>query len=130
MERKKTGILVFIALLLAAALVCLYRWQKPSADTGDKNIQISVVYKDGSEDSYTVKTDAEYLKAAAQSVLDIQGEDTPYGFSVLSINGEEADLDAGKVYWAIYVNGQYGEHSIDTQPANDGDVFLFRYETT
>lgn len=123
-----TGRLILAVVILIPLLLWVYRAQRPHTESGSKNITISVAYQDGTEETYTLSTDAEYLMEAAGSVLKIQGRETQYGYTVSSVNGKAADIDAGKAYWAIYVNGDYGKYSIDNQPVNDGDTFLFQYE--
>lgn len=127
-KNRMTGCLILAVVILIPLLLWVYHTQKPHTESGSKNITISVVYQDGTEKNYTLSTDAEYLREAAESVLKIQGRETQYGYTVFSVNGKEADIDAGKAYWAIYVNGDYGQYSIDKQPVSDGDTFLFQYE--
>ncbi|MPM76904.1 hypothetical protein SDC9_123903 [bioreactor metagenome] len=61
--------------------------------------------------------------------MTLDGEDTQYGYTVYSINGAEANFNDGNAYWAIYVNGEYGNYGVDTQPVTDGDTYAFVYET-
>ena len=50
-----------------------------------------------------------------------------YGMFITSVNGVKAD-DSRKTYWAIYVNGEYGQFAADSQPVNDGDAYAFKLE--
>ncbi len=95
-----------------------------------KTITLTVTYQDGMADEYTIETDAEYLKEAIDSTVSLEGTESDYGFTVTAVNGVEADFTAGSnAYWAIYVNGEYGNYSIDAQPVADGDSFGLTYET-
>ena len=61
---------------------------------GSKTITIDVVYKDGSEDSYHVTTEAQYLKEAVDDIpeLTIEGTTTEeYGLMMITVNGVRAD---------------------------------------
>lgn len=127
-KKIRTGLFVLV-LAVVAVIACLCYFYRPRTHSGEKEISISVVYQNGTKDQYTVKTHAKYLKKAAESVLDLDGKDTSQGYVILSINGKKADPNTGKVYWAIYVNGKYGQSSVDKQPVKDGDVFLFKYES-
>lgn len=120
---------IFFLVLAAALLVGLWLYFSPRGTTGEKHITITVTYQDGTSESYDADTDAEYLKEAAESVLSLEGEDTQYGYSVYTINGVSADFQNKNVYWAIYVNGEYGNYSIDRQPIADGDAYAFIYES-
>ena len=57
-----------------------------------------------------------------------EGSDSDYGLFINSINGLEANYDTDGAYWAIYVNGDYGQYGADSQPVADGDSFGFVYE--
>lgn len=127
--KKKTLLAGLGALALAALLLGLYGTFAPRGAEGAKTVTISVAYPDGTRDEYTVETGAAYLKEAAETVLTLEGEETAYGFTLSAINGVEADFTAGNAYWAIYVNGEYGQYNLADQPVTDGDLFLFAYET-
>ena len=58
-----------------------------------------------------------------------EGTDSDYGIMINTINGVTADYNVDGAYWAIYVNGEYGQYGADTQPVADGDAFQFVYET-
>ena len=51
-----------------------------------------------------------------------------YGMYISSVNGLKAD-DTKKTYWAIYVNGEYGQYGADSQPVNDGDEYALKLES-
>ena len=57
------------------------------------------------------------------------GEKSEYGLFLTTINGVTADYDATGAYWAIYVNGDYGQYGADTQPVTDKDSYQFVYTT-
>ena len=127
--QKNRLLLTFGALVLLAALFLGIWWRyAEKATAGSKSIVITVTYEDKTQQSYPLKTDAEYLKEAAQTVLTLEGEDTQYGYTVYSINGVKADFNAGNAYWALYVNGEYGNYGIEAQPVTDGDTYAFVYE--
>ena len=78
---------------------------------------------------YELKTDVEYLRQAMDEAkgLTYDGEDSQYGFAVYTVNGETADFSVDQSYWAFYVNGEYCNYGIDTQPVEDGDEFQIIY---
>ena len=117
-----------MALLAVLFLGIWWRYAEKST-TGSKNIVITVTYEDKTQQNYELKTDAEYLKEAAETVLTLDGENTQYGYTVYAINGVEANFNDGNAYWALYVNGEYGNYGVDSQPVTDGDTYAFVYET-
>lgn len=113
-------IVVFIAFFM------MFR-EKPV--TGSKAITIEVVNKSQVTTSYDLKTDAEYLRQAMEEVegLTFAGEEGPYGLAIDTINGERADFTLDSAYWGFYVNGEYCNYGIDTQPVLNGDIFSIVY---
>ena len=46
---------------------------------------------------------------------------------VVEINGVTADYNVDQSYWAFYVNDEYCNYGVDSQPVADGDVFRIEY---
>ncbi|MBR3356520.1 MAG: DUF4430 domain-containing protein [Solobacterium sp.] len=124
-----------IALLVAVALIFYGIWGllKPKTQTGSKSIVIEV--KDDQEltKKYDMKTDAEYLSEAMDELrktsdFTYDGGTGEYGMYITAINGLTADYEKDQAYWAIYVNGEYGQYGADQQPVADKDTFSFVYE--
>ena len=134
MKNKKLigGIVALVVVI--AALIVVWKVASPKPETGTKAYTIVVADPDGKETKYTGKTDAEYLHglmdelAKKDKTFTFDGEDSDYGFTVMKVNGIEADFNNGGAYWAIYVNGEYGNYGVDQQPVADGDEFKFAYE--
>ena len=76
-----------------------------------------------------MKTDAEYLRQAMEEAdgLTFSGAESEYGMMVDTVNGERADYSLDGAYWSFYVNGEYCNYGIDTQPVLDGDAFAITY---
>ena len=134
MNNKKgiiIGIVAHVVVILAG--VGIYAKFGPKASAGSKSYTLTVVAEDGTETSYEGTTDAEYLhglldEVAANEDFTFEGSDGDYGFYIESVNGEVADSSANS-YWAIYVNGEYGQYGADEQPVADGDAFKLAFET-
>ena len=96
---------------------------------GSKSITIEVVNKAEENTNYELKTDAEYLRQAMEEAegLTFSGTESEYGMMVETVNGEKADYNIDGAYWGFYVNGEYCNNGIDTQPVEDGDVFSIVY---
>ena len=122
------AVTVLVILMIAAFVLYMVYGQKPSP--GSKSITISIVYMDGSRDDYELQTDEEYLLDAANELdeLAIEGHMDGSYFYIDAINGVSADYTADGAYWAIYVDGTYGNYGIKDQPIEDGASYEIRYE--
>lgn len=132
-EQKKSskkvwiGIVAFVAVI--AIFVGVFLFFRPGAMTGTKNITIEVINKAQESTSYKVKTDAEYLRQAMEDAkgLSFEGIESEYGMMVNTVNGETADYSVDGSYWSFYINGEYCNYGIDSQPVTDGDAFQIVY---
>lgn len=121
------GVAAFVAVIaVLAAVFCIFR-AKPAA--GSKAVTIEVVNDEQNISTYNVKTDAEYLRQAMEEAegLTFSGAESEFGMMVDTVNDVRADYTQDGAYWAFYVNGNYCEYSIDSQPVLDGDIFTITY---
>ena len=124
---------VILVVLIAVFAIC-YNLFGAKATVGSKSVVIEVVDSTGSTTSYDVNTDAEYLKGAMDELAEaddsftFSGLEGDYGMMIEKINGEQAIYDQDNAYWALYVNGEYGQYSADQQPVTDGDTYTWTYE--
>lgn len=119
-----TGVAVLIAALVAVWMIF---GAKPQA--GAKEITIEVINSADESIVYELNTDAEYLRQAMDEAdgLTYDGTESEYGLMISTINGEVADYNVDGAYWSFYVNGEYCNYGIDTQPVMDGDAFVIEY---
>ena len=98
---------------------------------GSKDITIEVVNKAAESTVYELSTDAEFLRQAMDEAegLTYDGTESEYGLMISTINGEVADFNVDGGYWSFYVNDEYCNYGIDTQPVMDGDAFAIVYTT-
>lgn len=119
--------------LLIAVLACVYYFLGPKGTAGAKEYTLEVVNDAGETTTYTGHTDQEFLRPALEELQEaedftIEGEESEYGLFVKTVNGVTADFAADGAYWALYVNGEYGNYGVDSQPVTDGDTYALRYE--
>lgn len=128
-KKAVAGILALV--ILAAVLAVVYFVFRAKPEEGNKNITIEVVNKEQETTSYEVNTNAEYLRQAMEEAqgLTFSGTESEFGLTVMTVNGETADYNTDGAYWAFYVNGEYCNYGVDTQPVADGDVFSIAYTT-
>lgn len=125
--KKILGVAAVVLLVAALAVLFVVFREKPVE--GSKSITIEVVNSLAESEMYELKTDAEYLRQAIEETegLVVEGEETEYGLSVSTVNGERADYTLDGAYWGFYVNGEYCNYGVDTQPVEDGDAFKIEY---
>ena len=133
-KRNKKALLGVVALVaLIAIFAIVFTVFKPKTMEGSKAITFEVVNKAGVSIEYDVKTDAEYLRQAMEEAMEAEigftfaGDETQYGLTIHTVNGEKADFNTDSAYWSILVNGEYGMYGADSQPVADGDTYSFVY---
>lgn len=125
--RIGVGIGCLVAVFVILAVVYSVFGAKPVA--GSKSVTIEVVNKAAQSTVYEVDTDAEYLRQAMEEAdgLTFSGTESEYGMMVDTVNGETADYSVDGSYWSFYVNEEYCNYGIDSQPVLDGDAFSIVY---
>ena len=93
---------------------------------GSKQFRFGVVDLEGKETWFEIHTDEEMVGAALLALNLIEGEEGPYGLYVKAVNGIIADYDKDKVYWAFYVNDDYGATGVDMTKIEEGTIYSFR----
>lgn len=133
METRKSNKKMIIGaaalLVLIAALLIIFNVFREKPVEGNKAIVLEVLNQEGQTSEYKVQTDAEYLREAMEEAKDFtfDGEVGDFGFTLYTINGETHNWNVDGSFWSIYVNGEYGQYGIDSQPVKDGDVYRFEY---
>ena len=129
MQKKKTALIVIIAVVVVAALVCVwyFGYKKPAdaaANANLKTITVNITHTDGTENKLNLTTANAYLADALREAVELTGEDSAYGLTITSLDGEEALL-TDNASWVFDVNGEMGAMSVDQTVLADGDVFDF-----
>ncbi len=122
------GVAALVAVIAVLAFVFFVFREKPVQ--GAKSITIEVVDNEQKSTTYTVHTDAEFLRQAMEEAdgLEFTGSESEYGLFIDTVNGVTADYSADGAYWSFYVNGEYCNYGVDQQPVEDGDAFQIKYE--
>ena len=132
-NNKKKAIRITLGIVILAVLIGGFTWvytrfsAKPTA--GTKSITIEVVDNNADTTIYDLSTDAEFLRQAMEEAegLTFSGSESEYGLMVDMVNGIRADYVQDQAYWSFYVNDDYCNYGIDTQPVNDQDKFSIVY---
>lgn len=95
---------------------------------GSKSFDFTVVDKEGNTHLYVIHTDAEMVGHALLEQELIAGEEGPYGMYIKSVLGATLDYETDGMYWAFYVNGEYGMTGVDQTPITEGCSYLIKAE--
>ena len=131
-KRNHSRFVSLILIVLIAAMVLSFA-ACGSKDEGDANVEsktfsFQVVYPDGSTKDFTVNAQTKTVGEALMAEGLIAGEDGPYGLYVKTVDGLTLDYDKDGMYWAFYVNGEYGMTGCELTDIEDGAVYAFRAE--
>ncbi len=124
---KKILWTVIALVLVVAALAAAYFLTRPDTQEGVKAFTLVVTHKDGTEKSFPVQSDEEYLGAALQKLGLIEGEMGDYGLYIKKVDGEKAVFEEDGAYWAFYVGDAYASLGIDQTPIEDGATYKLVY---
>lgn len=127
MKNKKTWLGLVALVLVAALMLGVYLAAKPETETGEKEFTVLVIHKNGEEKSFSYETDAAYLGSILLEEGLIEGEEGPYGLMISAVDGEMADWNVDKSYWALYIGTEYATTGVDTTPVTDGGEYRLVY---
>ncbi len=128
---SKVVLAVAIIFILTGIFVIVWGFFGPNATIGKKNIRLSVVDDSGKTTVYEMMTEATVLKEVMDELADkgftYDGVEDQFGIMIHTINGVRATYEQDDAYWAFYLNDEYCQYGISTQPVNDGDQFSIVY---
>ncbi len=125
-NQKRVALLAAVLVALAVVFAALWWFNRPETSGGGKSVTIEVVHKDESKKTFTCETQEEYLAG----VLVAEGivEDDPFETGMFFVvDGETADYERDKSYWAVYEDGEYAQLGITELPIQDGGVYSLVY---
>lgn len=127
-DRKIIMGAVVLVVMIAAFLV-IFNVFREKPVKGSKAITLEVLNQENQTSEYQIQTDAEFLRQVMEEAegFTFEGEEGNYGFTLYTINGETHNWNMDGSYWAVYVNGEYCQYGIESQPVRDGDVYRFEY---
>lgn len=135
-DNKNTKKIVLGVVLFAVIIAVLFGCFKAfgvKTTQGEKSYTLTVQDDKGKRRTYEGHTDAEYVREALEELekteeFTLEGDEDQYGLYMKKVNGLEADYNKDGAYWAFYVNGDYAQNGIDTQPIKDKDEIMLSYE--
>lgn len=129
---KKSRLMSLILVVLIAAMVLSLAAcggkDEGSANAGTKSFTFEVVDPDGKTESFDITSDKATVGEALMDEGLVAGEDGPYGLYVKTVNGITVDYETDGMYWAFYINGEYGATGCEKTEIEDGASYAFKAE--
>lgn len=127
MKNKKVLLGVGAVVLIVAIMLVVYMFTRPETTEGAKTLTVDIVHSDGTTNTVTIDTDAEYVGEALMEEGIVEGEQAEYGLYMTKVDGEQAIYETDGAYWAFYVNGEYANTGIDMTPIEEGVSYSLEY---
>ena len=122
MQKKQTKIAGILLVLCCVLALIVFFQTRPDTAAGEKHIAIAVIHGDGSENTFSYDTDAEYLGEVLTEEGLAEGTEGPYGMFITTVDGETAD-DSKEQWWCITKDGAMVNTGADQTPIQDQDTF-------
>ena len=126
---KKTILAIVALVAVIGIFLGVYFLTRPQTQQGSKEITVVVVHKDGTEKTFTCRTDEEYLDKVLVSEGLMEGHEDQYGMVIDKVDGEAAIWDQDQAYWSLYIDGTYATTGVSATPVYDGAIYKLIYET-
>ena len=127
MKNKKLVIASMVFVLIVGAMLGLWLSSRQDTTQGIKTVTVSVVHGDGTEKNISYETTAEYLGTLILEEKLAEGKEGPYGLEISTVDGELADWNTNKSYWALYIGEDYATTGADGVVLTDGGVYRLVY---
>ena len=127
MKNKKLVIAAIAVAVVIALMAGIWFATRPATETGSKAYTVTVVHKDGTVKDFAYRTDAEYLAEALLEEGLVSGEDSQYGLTIITVDGEAAVWETDSAYWAIWVGEEMAMTGASETPVYDGSTFKLEY---
>lgn len=122
-SNKKRILIAAIALVAVIAIaVGVFFLTRPETNPNLKEITVTVVHKDRTEEVFNIRTEQEFLRGALDDEKLIAVDES--GTFVTTVDGYKAD-DTAREWWNIKVNGADAMTGVNEIAINDGDQIKF-----
>ena len=127
MKNKKLIIAAVALIAVIGLMVGVWMATRPEAQEGAKSVLVTVVHKDGTTRDIFCHTDAEYLAELLLEEGIASGEDSQYGLTIITVDGESAVWETDSAYWAIWVGEEMATTGASEIPVYDGSTYKLEY---
>ena len=127
MKNKKLVIAAIALVAVIGLMVGIWMVTRPETEAGSKGYTVTVVHKDGTVKDFAYRTDADYLAEALLEAGLVSGEDSQYGLTIITVDGEAAVWATDNAYWAIWIGEEMAMTGASETPVYDGSTFKLEY---
>ena len=101
---------------------------KDGCELGEgKNTYLLKVTAKGFDVTFTIKTDETNLGQALRKSGIVEGDESPYGLYIKTVNGVRADYDLDGAYWAFLIDGEMSMGGVDDVNIEEGKIYELAY---
>ena len=127
MKNKKLVIVAIALAVIIGLMAGVWFATRPETEIGSKAYTVTVVHKDGSVKDFSYRTDEEYLAGALLEEGLVSGEDSQYGLTIITVDGEDAVWATDNAYWAIWIGEEMAMTGASEIPVYDGNTYTLEY---
>ena len=127
MKNKKLVIVAIALAVIIALMAGIWFATRPETEAGSKAYTVTVVHKDGTVKDFSYRTDEEYLAGALLEEGLVSGEDSQYGLTIITVDGEDAVWEKDNAYWAIWIGEEMAMTGASETLVYDGSIFKLEY---
>lgn len=124
MKNKNIWLAAIALIAVVGIMVGIWFATRPKPVEGAKAITVEILHKDGTVNSYTIRTDAETLAQAMNEKGLLGADDNGMYYTV---DGETTDYNADQSWWKLLKNGEDPQLGANDVTIADGDVFRWEY---
>ena len=127
MKNKKLVIAAIAVIVVIGLMAGVWMATRPETQTGSKGYSVTVIHKDGTAKDFSYRTDAEFLAEALLEEGLVSGEESQYGLTIITVDGEDAVWATDSAYWAIWVGEEMAVTGASEIPVYDGSTYKLEY---
>ena len=127
MKNKKLVAAVVALAVIVGLMAGVWFATRPETEAGSKGYTVTVIHKDGAQKVFEYRTDEEYLAGALLEEGLVSGEDSQYGLTIITVDGEAAVWETDSAYWAIWVGEEMAMTGASETPVYDGSTYKLEY---
>ena len=127
MKNKKLVLAAIAVIAVIGLMAGIWMSTRPETQTGSKGYSVTVIHKDGTVKDFSYRTDAEFLAEALLEEGLVAGEDSQYGLTIITVDGEDAVWATDNAYWAIWVGEEMAVTGASEIPVYDGSTYKLEY---